>query len=103
MVADESDSLALRAPAVHRATGSLRILGTSVTQIAAVKDAAKSDLGIKLDFITLDGAAAQQRSALQPRSFDVYDQWFHDLDLIWPTGSLPVSYTHLTLPTILLV
>ena len=80
LVADESDSLAVRAPAVHRETGTLRILGTSVTQIAAVKDAAKSDLGIKLDFITLDGAAAQQRSALQPRSFDVYDQWFHDLD-----------------------
>ena len=53
LVADESDSLALGAPAVHRETGTLRILGTSVTQIAAVKDAAKSDLGIKLDFITL--------------------------------------------------
>ena len=79
LVADESDSFALGAPAVHSETGTLRILGTSVTQIAAVKEAAKSDLGIKLDFITLDGAAAQQRSALQPLSFDVYDQWFHDL------------------------
>ena len=88
LAADDSGSLALEAPAVHRETGTLRILGTSVTQVAAVKDAAKSDLGIKLDFITLDGAAAQQRGALQPLSFDVYDQWFHDLDLIWPIGSL---------------
>ena len=88
LATDDSGSLALEAPAVHRETGTLRILGTSVTQIAAVRDAARSDLGIKLDFITLDGAAAQQRGALQPLSFDVYDQWFHDLDLIWPIGSL---------------
>lgn len=93
---DDSDSLPLGAPAVLRDIGTLRILGTSVTQVAAVRDAAKSDLGIKLDFITLDGAAAQQRGALQPLSFDVYDQWFHDLDLIWPTGSLqPLQITRL--------
>ena len=59
-----------------------------MTQVEAVKAAAEADLGIALDFVTLDGAAAQRRGALQPRSFDVYDQWFHDLDLVWPTGSL---------------
>ena len=53
LATDDSGSLALEAPAVHRETGTLRILGTSVTQIAAVRDAARSDLGIKLDFITL--------------------------------------------------
>lgn len=78
----------LAAPAVQRPLKPLRILGTSVTQIDAVKAAAKGDLGIALNFITLDGAAAQQRGALEPSSFDVYDQWFHDLDLVWPTGSL---------------
>lgn len=76
------------APAVHRELAALRVLGTSVTQVSAVKSAAEGDLGIKLDLITLDGAAAQQRGALLPKSFDIYDQWFHDLDLIWPTGSL---------------
>lgn len=75
-------------PPVHTDVAPLRLLGTSVTQVAAVKAAAEADLGIALDFITLDGAAAQRRGALEPLSFDVYDQWFHDLDLVWPTGSL---------------
>lgn len=79
---------ALAAPPVHHDLAPLRLLGTSVTQVEAVKAAAEADLGIALDFVTLDGAAAQRRGALQPRSFDVYDQWFHDLDLVWPTGSL---------------
>ncbi len=46
------------------------------------------DLGQPIAFITLDGTEAQRRGALAPDSFDVYDQWFHDLDLIWPTGSI---------------
>lgn len=83
-----SGNLKPTAPAVHRELAALRVLGTSVTQVSAVKSAAESDLGFKLDLITLDGAAAQQRGALHPQSFDIYDQWFHDLDLIWPTGSL---------------
>lgn len=76
------------APAVRRVREPLRVLGTSVTQIEPVKRAAEEDLGIALEFITLDGGAAQRRGALRPDSFDVYDQWFHDLDLVWPTGSL---------------
>jgi putative spermidine/putrescine transport system substrate-binding protein len=91
------DTMTLSAPAVHHALAPLRVLGTSVTQIDAVKAAAQSDLGVSLDFITLDGAAAQRRGALEPQSFDVYDQWFHDLDLIWPTGSLqPLQINRLT-------
>lgn len=76
------------APAVHTERAVLRLLGTSVTQLEAVRAVAEADLGIALEFITLDGAAAQRRGALQPQTFDVYDQWFHDLDLVWPTGSL---------------
>lgn len=87
----------LAAPSVHRELAPLRVLGTSVTQVEAVKAAAEADLGIALDFITLDGAAAQRRGALEPRTFDVYDQWFHDLDLVWPTGSLqPLQINRLT-------
>lgn len=91
------DTLTLKAPVVHAALAPLRVLGTSVTQVSAVKAAAESDLGVSIEFITLDGAAAQRRGALDPRSFDVYDQWFHDLDLVWPTGSLqPLDINRLT-------
>ncbi|MEM9048035.1 MAG: extracellular solute-binding protein [Pseudomonadota bacterium] len=78
----------LAAPAAHPSRPALRVLGTSVTQIPAIKAAARADLGLAFDFITLDGTEAQRRGALAPESFDVYDQWFHDIDLIWPTGSI---------------
>lgn len=81
----ESD---LPTPALSPGKLTLRVLGTSVTQIEPLKRAAERDLGLSLDFITLDGTEAQRRGAMEPHSFDVYDQWFHDLDLIWPTGSL---------------
>ncbi len=75
-------------PAIHRARPPLRILGTSVTQIEPIMRAAREDLGLKFEFITLDGTKAQRRGALSPDSFDIYDQWFHDIDLIWPTASI---------------
>lgn len=94
-MADSLDN-ELRSPYVLTNLEPLRVLGTSVTQMQSVKAAAEADLGIELDFITLDGAAAQRRCALQPLSFDVYDQWFHDLDLVWPTGSLqPIKVSRL--------
>lgn len=82
--------------AVHRPKPTLRVLGTSVTQIEPIMRAAEKDLGLKFEFITLDGTEAQRRGALFPDSFDVYDQWFHDVDLIWPTGSIqPIDITRI--------
>ena len=75
-------------PSVGKAVPKLRVLGTAVTQSDVIKLAAEKDLDIKLDFICLDGTEAQRRGALAPHSFDIYDQWFHDLDLVWPSGSL---------------
>jgi putative spermidine/putrescine transport system substrate-binding protein len=75
-------------PAIKRVRPALRILGTSVTQIPAIRQAAGADLGLEIEYITLNGTEAQRRGALFPDSFDVYDQWFHDIDLIWPTGSI---------------
>jgi putative spermidine/putrescine transport system substrate-binding protein len=85
---DRTTETALGAPVVHQSFPPLRVLGTSVTQTDALKHAAEEDLGLKLEFITLNGTEAQREGALNPGSFDVYDQWFHDIDLIWPTGSI---------------
>ncbi|EAR51712.1 ABC transporter, binding protein [Oceanicola granulosus HTCC2516] len=76
------------APRVNRVREPMRVLGTTVTHTAALKRAAVEDLGIDLEFISLDGTEAQRWGALHSDRFDVYDQWFHDIDLIWPTGSL---------------
>ncbi|MBW3097819.1 ABC transporter substrate-binding protein [Pseudohoeflea coraliihabitans] len=78
----------IQTPFVNRARDPLRVLGTTVTQVDALKKAAIEDLGDRFEFISLDGTASQRRGALYPDTFDVYDQWFHDIDLIWPTGSI---------------
>lgn len=76
------------APLVKDSTHRIAVLGTSVTQNPVLKSYAEKDLGMALDMVTLGGESAQQRAALSPESYDVYDQWFHDIDLSWPTGSL---------------
>ncbi len=86
--AASSETTAVRSPAVRRTRPPLRVLGTSVTQIDPIKRAAVEDMGFALEFITLDGTEAQRQGALSPDSFDVYDQWFHDIDLTWPTASI---------------
>lgn len=66
----------------------LRVLGTKVTLIDEIRQQAEADLGIGLDYAVLDGIAAQQRAATQPSSYDVYDQWFHNIDIVWSSGAI---------------
>ena len=76
-----------RTPAVLRGT-TLRVLGTTVTLTSALKDAAQRALGLTLEFLPLDGTLAQRMAVMEPDAFDIYDQWFHDLELTWPARSL---------------
>ncbi|WP_422098793.1 ABC transporter substrate-binding protein [Variovorax sp.] len=66
----------------------LRVLGTSVTLTEAVRKRAMSDLGLRIHFEVLDGFDAQRQAVIEQGSFDVYDQWFHSIDYLWPTGAL---------------
>ena len=85
-------SKGITSPYIKNSGRKLSVLGTSVTQNPVLKSYAEKDLGVKLELVTLGGYTAQQRAALSPQSYDVYDQWFHDIDLSWPTGSLqPIS------------
>ncbi|USG61598.1 extracellular solute-binding protein [Sneathiella marina] len=76
------------APSIKKSKPTLRVLGTAVTLIEPIRKEAEKDLGINLEFTILDGTEAQRKGAMHPESFDVYDQWFHDLDLIWPANSI---------------
>jgi putative spermidine/putrescine transport system substrate-binding protein len=78
----------LTSPSLHTNPPVLRVLGTGVTLIDTILASAEADLGIRLEFTALDGIEAQRRGVLAPESFDIYDQWFHDLDLVWPARSL---------------
>lgn len=66
----------------------LRVLGTSVTLTEPLRLRAQQDLGIRIHFEVLDGFDAQRQAVMRQDSFDLYDQWFHSLDCLWPTGAL---------------
>lgn len=66
----------------------LRILGTAVTLIEPIRAQAQADLGIELDFTVLDGVTAQLSAVTRPDAFDVYDQWFHNMELAWTSGAI---------------
>lgn len=72
------------APALHLdGRPHLRVLGTEITLLDSVRERAEADLGIRLTFEPLDFLTAQQRAATHPESYDVYDQCFHNLDIVW--------------------
>ena len=66
----------------------LRIIGTSVTLTEEVQSKARAALNFPIQFEGLDGLSCQRRGVLSPESYDVYDQWFHSLDLLWTAGSI---------------
>ena len=77
-------STCLQAPAVHtRGKPVLRVLGTDITLLESVRRQAEADLGIQIVFDSRDFQGAQQCAATQPEHYDVYDQCFHNLDIVW--------------------
>lgn len=64
-------------------TEPLRILTTEIQPWRTFKDRAESDLGFSLEFIETDFNNAQRTAAMHPESYDIYDQCFHNLDIVW--------------------
>lgn len=81
-------SAPIEAPGLIGEPVKLRVLGTSVTLLDQIRERAHLDLGIKLEFSVLDGVEAQRVGVMAPETFDVYDQWFHNVDMVWPAGSI---------------
>lgn len=89
---EPNESSSPTAPFVSRGAVTLRVLGTSVTLLETIRERARRDLGIKLRFEVMDGVAAQRQGVLAPESFDIYDQWFHNVDFVWPASAIqPIS------------
>ncbi len=66
----------------------LRVLGTAITLLDLVGKQAKADLGFDIEFEVLDFISCQRKAALEPHNYDIYDQCFHNLDIVWFWGSL---------------
>jgi putative spermidine/putrescine transport system substrate-binding protein len=61
----------------------LRILGTEITLLEELRLRAGEELGIDVEFETLDFLSAQRKAATEPHTYDIYDQCFHNLDIVW--------------------
>lgn len=69
-------------------TPPLRVIGTSATLTEGLCRAAREALPFPIRFEILDGPACMRRGVLSPDSYDVYDQWFHSLDVLWTAGAI---------------
>lgn len=61
----------------------LRILTTEIQPWRLLKARAEADLGFEIEFIECDFINTQRRAAVDPQSYDIYDQCFHNLDIVW--------------------
>lgn len=83
---------AMLAPGVA-ARPPLRVLGTGVTLLETIRQRAEEDLGFPIRFEVLDGVSAQQKAVTRPGDYDVYDQWFHSVELMWAAGAAQPIHT----------
>lgn len=71
-------------PAVHTAgRPKLRVLGTAISLLEELRLKAQADLGIDVRFDNNDFIVTQHKAAQEPDSYDIYDQCFHNLDIVW--------------------
>ena len=75
----------------------LRVLGTAVTLLDQIRHKVEEDLGFDVEFDVLDFISCQGRAARSPDTYDIYDQCFHNLDIVWFWGSLqPIDTQRIT-------
>jgi putative spermidine/putrescine transport system substrate-binding protein len=66
----------------------LRQFGTGVSNLNAIADKVKQDLGFTLQMTALDTDAVTQKAVTQPRSYDVADIEYFLCKKVFPTGVL---------------
>ncbi|MBW5414522.1 PotD/PotF family extracellular solute-binding protein [Pseudomonas sp. MAG002Y] len=76
----------------------LRVLGTSVTLLESIRQRAEEELGIRLVYEIHNVQQAQRIAVMQPERYDLYDQWFHNVDFVWPAGAIqPIDIRRIAL------
>lgn len=66
----------------------LRQFGTGVSNINAIAEKVKEDLGFTLEMTALDTDTTAQRVATQPKSFDIADLEYFTIKKVWGSGNL---------------
>ncbi|MDQ0391380.1 ABC transporter substrate-binding protein [Labrys monachus] len=79
----------LAAPAVHAAEPiTLRYLSTATNQAPAIADQAFKDIGVKIQYVSVDTDDVTKRIITQPNSFDLVDTEYFSLKKLVPSGNL---------------
>lgn len=78
----------------HTERRRLRVRGTSITLLKEVRERAQADLGFDVEYELLDFITCQRLSAMEPEGYDIYEQCFHNLDIVWFWGALQPIDTH---------
>ena len=66
----------------------LRQFGTGVSNINAIAEMARKDLGLTLQMTALDTDSTAQRVVTQPKGFDIADIEYFTLKKVWGAGNL---------------
>ena len=66
----------------------LRQFGTGVSNLNAISDKCKEDLGITLQMTALDSDSVTQRAITQPNSFDIADIEYWVCKKVFPAGTM---------------
>lgn len=75
----------------------LRQFGTGVSNLNAIAEKCKADLGITLEMTATDSDAAAQRAVTQPDSYDIADIEYWILQKVFPAGVIqPMDTSKLT-------
>jgi putative spermidine/putrescine transport system substrate-binding protein len=95
----QTPSSTIAAPAVHVAgRPKLRVLGTAISLLEELRRGAEKDLGIDIVFDNNDFLTTQHKAAQEPESYDIYDQCFHNLDIVWYWRAIqPIAIDRITL------
>jgi putative spermidine/putrescine transport system substrate-binding protein len=86
-------------PALHTlGRPRLRVLGTAISLLEPLRLRAQEDLGIDVVFDNNDFLTTQHKAAQSPDAYDIYDQCFHNLDIVWYWRAIqPISIKRIAL------
>src|SRR3954454_222324 len=79
----------------------LRQFGTGVSNLNAIAEKVKQDLGFSLAMTALDTDAVTQKAVTQPKSYDIADIEYFVIKKVFPTGVMQPMDAKLTNPLIL--
>ncbi|MFK0276568.1 PotD/PotF family extracellular solute-binding protein [Ensifer sp. NPDC090286] len=99
MSKQQPDQTKIPTPALHLVgRPKLRVLGTAISLLEELRVRAEEDLGIEVVFDNNDFLTTQHKAAQEPDSYDIYDQCFHNLDIVWYWRAIqPISIGRIAL------